>query len=74
MPDTVLGTREQEETKQRPSSCLANNLAEEMGKKQNVIYSRGDKFMGEKQCRLKEWKGTQGSAVKSGHRRSALRK
>lgn len=63
MPDTVLGTREREETKQRPSSYVANSLAEEMGKKQNAIYSCGDKFMGEKQCRLREWRVTEGSML-----------
>lgn len=59
----MLGTREQEETKQRPSPCVANTLAEEMDKKQNVIYSCGDKFMREKQCRLREWRVTESSVL-----------
>lgn len=63
LPDTVLGTREQEETKQSPSSCVANNLAEEIGKKQNVIYSCADKFMEEKQCRLRERRVAEGSIL-----------
>ena len=47
LPDSVLGTEEQEETKQSPSSCIAHILAGEIANK-DVIYSCGSKFMGRK--------------------------
>lgn len=58
----MIGPREHKETKQSPSSGVANNLARETVNK-NVVYSCDDEFMAEKQCRLKEWRVTEGSLL-----------